>query len=291
MSWRDKIAKSLLERFGGLTTDAYHGTKRQFEGRAFKEQRYEDAYSIDRALGPHFAKDPALSGSFANPSSRLAPGDYNRHLTAEAYDNIAEIPQVLPVKIPDESAFLQAVQPIRYGDEGPIWQRVKTDTKAIEDMAAEAAYLRDPDLLTRYLERGRAMRPPEARAISRALVQGEQPVIEGKPRSLAGLVDNYSPASYDAARITDLARDSWQDKGYAGIRYINTAPEEAGARGVKDVTSYIVFNPADIRSRFAQFDPARWMDKDLLAGIGGAAVVTPPVIGELVAPDRYEAAQ
>jgi len=289
MGWRDKIAKSLLERFGGLTTDAYHGTRRQFEGRAFKEQPISESYTIDRALGTHAARDPAMaSEAFAG-----LPNDFN-HI---AYGTKTPMtPQVFPVKIPDESAFLQAVQPPyerAWPNHEQPWRDVKTDTAAIEQMAAAEAYRRDPDLLKAHLERGRAMREPDARAVSRALVAGESPMIEGKPRDLEKFLDNYGapPGDDIKQRVTDLARDSWQDKGYAGIRYVNTAPMEAGAPGVKDVTSYIVFNPADIRSRFAQFDPSRWMDKDLLAGVAGTGVVGAGTLGALAAPDRYEMQQ
>jgi len=144
---------------------------------------------------------------------------------------------------------------------------------AIESMAAQEAYMRDPDLLKAHLERGRAMREPEARAISRALVAGESPLIDNRAQDLPYFLRNYGPPPGDVLKqkVTDLARDSWQGKGYAGIKYINTAPMEAGAAGVKDPTSYLVFDPADLRSRFAAFDPAKIRSRDLMSGVAGAA--------------------
>jgi len=296
MGARDAIAQLLVGAMKrtDLPTDAYHGTRRVFD--AFKQWPVKEAYTIDRALGTHLAKDPALSSSaFANTG--LSPADYNK-MTLEAYQNIAETPHVIPVKIPAEDRFLQAVQPehrpSREGQHGfvgedPLWRRVRTDTSAIENMAGYEAYMRDPDLLKAALERGRNMPSDEARAVSRALVAGESPMISGAQQDLPYFLRNYgAPVGDDIKQhVTDTARKSWEGKGYAGIRYINTAPMEAGAAGVTDPTSYLVFSPSNIRSRFAQFggDPESLVSPNLLRGAAFAPVGA-GVMGETY--DQYK---
>ena len=44
-----------------------------------------------------------------------------------------------------------------------------------------------------------------------------------------------------------------------------------GMEGVENTTHYAVFDPKNIRSPWADFDPAKWESTDLLAGIGGLA--------------------
>jgi hypothetical protein len=293
MGWRERIAHLLVGKGTGLTNDAYHGTKKVFT--EFMPWNVRDAYTMDRALGTHAAKDPAMaSEAFANGGR-----DYV-HMTPEAYENIGEVPHVIPLKIPPDEAFLKAHQPSHAHPDRdePPWRSIRTDTRAIDTMASEEAMMRDPDLLKAYLERNRAMHPAEARSVSRALVSGDLPIVGEKPRTLEEVLANYGAPQGDdlKQKVVDLARDSWQNKGYAGIKYINTAPMEAGAPGVKDVTSYLVFNPADLRSRFARFDPANIDSRDLLSGLAvgsvgtGAAVANWPP-GEVAATDTYEARQ
>jgi hypothetical protein len=302
MGARDAIAKLLVgaAKRTDLPTDAYHGTRRVFD--AFKQWPVKEAYTIDRALGTHVAKDPALSSS-AFADTGLHPADYNK-MTVEAYENINEVPHVIPVKIPAESRFLQADQPIVRPQRNivnpitgnavvdvndPLWRRVRTDTSAIENMAGYEAYTRDPDLLKAALERGRNMPSDEARAVSRALVAGEKATISGAEQDLPYFLRNYgAPVGDDIKQhVTDTARKSWEGKGYAGIRYINTAPMEAGAAGVTDPTSYLVFSPSNIRSRFAQFggDPESLVSPNLLRGAAFAPVGA-GVMGETY--DQYK---
>ena len=273
-----------------LTTDAYHGTRRVFN--EFMPWTFDEAGSMDRALGTHAAKDPAMSSeAFALPGG--PPRDYHK-MGAQEYENLAEKPHVIPLKIPDERTFLQAVQPqVRtpMGNE-PYWKTVRSDTSAIEDMISRETFMRNPDTLAEYLQRGRAFKEPDARAVSRALVQGESVPMEsgGKAYDLPGLISNYFARPYDQQHAVDTARGIWQDQGYKGIRYVNTAPMEAGAKGVVDPTSYIVFSPSDIRSRFAKFagDPASVMSPDLMRGVAAAPVAG--AMSGMFDPSQYEAA-
>jgi hypothetical protein len=85
-----------------------------------------------------------------------------------------------------------------------------------------------------------------------------------------------------------LARQDWQKQGYAGLKYINTHPAEAGAPGVKDPVSYIVFDPKHLRSEFAQMDPAMAHSSDLLSGVLPPIAVGGGIMGSLAAGDRYQ---
>lgn len=292
MSWRDRLAKMLVGApHAGLTTDAYHGTKRVFP--EFKTWSYDEAGSMDRALGTHAAKDPRLSSeAFANPSRSY--DEYSK-MGAQEYENLAAKPHVIPLKIPPEEAFLPAVQPQMRAPMGaePYWKTVRSDTAAIEDMIARETFTREPDTLMEYLRLGRRLPEPEARSISRALAAGEKASFEpggggGSVHDLPYLISNYFARPYDKQHAVDLARDVWSDQGYAGIKYINTAPMEAGAPGVKDPTSYIIFNPADIRSRFAKFDPADIASPDLMRGVAAAPI---GALGATFDPSQYEATQ
>jgi hypothetical protein len=292
MGWRERIIKTLVDATTGkrldLPTDAYHGS-RNFRGQEFKTFPVDQSGTIDRSLGPHFAKDPALSSEgFAG-----LPYDYNKWLTDP------DKSQVLPVRLPPEEAFLKAIQKDHFpqDDYMPLWKRLQTDTNAIETMAAHEAYKAEPDFLQYTLEKTRKIPKDEARALSRAFVQGESARLPGdeKIRSLHDTISNYNLLPHgddNKQRVVDLARDAWKGQGYAGIKYINTAPLEAGAHGVKDPTSYIVFDPKDIRSRFANMagDPASLASRDLLRG-AVAAPIGLGGMGSLFDESKYEGAR
>jgi hypothetical protein len=292
MGWRDEIAKTLLRgapmqgpsvaapaaRRTDLPTRAYHGTDVVFP--AFENRPVD--YMLDRAIGTHVAKDPALSSTFAD--RWIKPG------TAWEGPTVIGSPHVIPLRIPAEDKFLQVVQP-RHDvtlPTTPLWRSVMHDEHAVERMTAKAAYQQDPDLLARYLEHARNVPGYEAVPMSRGLAAGETRTLEGQPYNLDRLISNYGGKPYmqpDRELMIDLARKQWEGQGYKGLRYINTSPQEAGARGVKDPTSYIVFNPRDMRSEFARMDPAKAWSSDLMSGVAGAVAF--PAIGGLAAQDTY----
>jgi len=204
-------------------------------------------------------------------------------------------PQMIPVMIPHESKFLQATQPRYPGrvdtPESPTWRNVLSDQTTIEQMAAEKAYPQNPEILERYLMQARNLPAQEAIPAARSLVRGDTVRSEGLDMDLARFVKNYGGKPYndaDRQAVVDLAREAWEKEGHKGIRYINTAPMEAGAPGVKDPTSYIVFRPENIRSRFAKFDPANADSSDLLASVAALAAV-PPTLGAFTKQDEYDA--
>jgi hypothetical protein len=266
-----------------LPTRAYHGT-----GAVFPEFKYEaelnqidPLFAIDRALGPHAARDPAIASHFADRHIKLGMP-------------FGEQPHVIPLRIPAEEKFLQVEQPILKARENiPLWQRVANDEQSVEKMAARQAYSRDPDLLTRYVQNRTGATLADARSRAMALLEGESVKVGQKKRTLDEVIDQYGGRPYspnDRLTMANIARKAWQDQGYEGLRYINTAPWEAGAPGVKDptATSYIIFDPRNMRSEFAKFDPKMAWSRDLMSGLAGGGLVAGTATA--LAPDQAQAA-
>jgi hypothetical protein len=68
--------------------------------------------------------------------------------------------------------------------------------------------------------------------------------VDGPGYDIDRLVKNFGGRPFndaDAAKAVGVFKKEMQDKGYAGIKYINTSPMETAT--AKDPTSYIVFNP------------------------------------------------
>jgi len=264
-------ARKLLETLAAavhLPTKAYHGTASKDAFRAFENRPVSEAHMLDRALGTHAAKDPALASSF--PENWIGYDEKNL-----AQSGVIGRPRVYPVQIPDETSFLQAVQP-KYPNRSssePLWRQVATDQFAIERMIAEKGYPMNPDMLARYLNEARAVEGRDAgRMASEMLKGGRVNLPVDGPHTFDSFIRNFGGKPYNLAdkqELTDLARKGWEDEGYKGIRYINTGPTEM--TNAKDPTSYIVFDPANIRSRFAQFDPRKMSSADLLASLTGLA--------------------
>jgi len=281
MGWREDIVKAILAKGGrtDLVTPGFHGTTRTFGG--FKNHPMAESYMIDRSPGSHVAADPALASSFPD---RIIKG------AEQAGREPGGAPQVLPVMIPAENKFLQAVQPERAGRANePQWSRVATDQNAIERMVARKGYPQNPEILERYLMEARALPAREAIDKTKALMRGDVERFDNVPMNFNEFIGNYGGRPYNVAdqqAVVDLAREAWEKEGHKGIKYINTAPMEAGAPGVTDPTSYIVFRPENIRSRFAKFDPANASSSDLLGSVAALAAV-PPTLGAFTRQDDY----
>ncbi len=226
----------------GEETVAYHGTTKDFtEFKAGDPQEY----MIDRALGPHFAKDPEIANSFV--IERVNGRDIGPK----------EGGRIIPVTLPSEDKFLVADQPkYDWAKDMPDvkeWQARTTDQSAIEKMVAKEGFKQDPAMLQRYLEQARAMTPDKAAMAASDLVAGKQAdVNESSKMDLDRFVNNFGGKPYndaDRARMVDLARASFQAKGYKGIKYINTSPMENAKGG--DPTAYIVFDPKDVKPHFS----------------------------------------
>ena len=91
--------------------------------------------------------------------------------------------------------------------------------------------------------------------------------------------------------IRDAARDFAQTELLPGVierDNAQTFPDELvkkmGYTGIKslesDMPQYKIFNPANIRSRFAAFDPFRKHEADILAGVGIGGMLDPESVSE-----------
>jgi len=71
--------------------------------------------------------------------------------------------------------------------------------------------------------------------------------------------------SPESSEIMDELRDMIKKDGYDGIKYRNIVETKSGT----DPYSYIVFDAENIRSRFAEFDPAQLESPDISKAAGG----------------------
>jgi len=285
-SWGAKIlGKTSPAKAPALTTDAFHGTSYDFPafvnnpGKVARGEK-DGPFVLDQALGTHFAKDPNVSNTF----------------TMNRAGEVLEDGRIIPARIPDERTFLEAKQDLlpymdRSTPRGP--STVYSDQDTIQKMIAAEGYKLRPDLLARYLVEARKLPEDVADSIAKRLAKGKSVALKefdisiGPPKetsekspwktnkekkvNLERFLDNYGGNPYnskDRADLVDTARKSWQDKGYTGLKYLNTSPRET--EFAKDPTSYIVFDPKHTRSRFAKFNPADVESSDLLKSHGGA---------------------
>ena len=72
-----------------------------------------------------------------------------------------------------------------------------------------------------------------------------------------------------------------KDDGYDGARFVEESPfiDTEKFVGPEEATTTAIFDPANIRSKFAAFDPAKRGSANLLAGLGVGAMVAPSMFG------------
>lgn len=246
------IRRKVLERERAGGTAAYHGTTSPIDRfRGLGEPR--DQHMPDRMLGYHFAKDPAVSNSFI--MERVNDGEHGAKLGG----------RMMPVRLPHESKFLDLDQP--HYDHAKGKPRgagtVETDQLAVAKAIAAEAYPKRPDILAKFLETARNVPKADAEVMARDLVAGKTVDLpHDGPHDLKRLISNFTGAMpYEAGLKRELvraARESWQEQGYKGIKYTNTSPMETmKSAGVKDPTSYLVFDPQDVKGRFTDQRPTK----------------------------------
>jgi hypothetical protein len=219
----------------GKMQRAYHGTSKPgFE--KFNEPNSSE-FMIDRALGVHVSKDPEIAGTFAidRPGQRVESG------------------AVYPVDIPHDAKFLEVEQPLLPYIEDKATPKnsrnVHSDQSQIEQLVMKTAFEKDPELLARYLVQARGVKSmAEALPLAKDMAAGKKVElpIDGKDYDIDRFVRNFGGRPYDradSAKAVDIFKKEMQDKGYVGIKYINTSPMETAT--AKDPTSYILFNPRE----------------------------------------------
>jgi hypothetical protein len=94
----------------------------------------------------------------------------------------------------------------------------------------------------------------------------DHPAFVSETQQLGNIANMPAPE-----RIKAL-RQLIESKGYDGIRYVNKV-EDPGS------TSYITWNPRQLRSPWANFDPAQAQSGNLLAGLAGAGLLPAGLLG------------
>ena len=112
------------------------------------------------------------------------------------------------------------------------------------------------------------------------MVKAEQlEAVSGKGENVlpVRLRGNLMEVDADGATFADLDDgqlsrwlDAAEEGGFDGLKIKNFS-DEAGYGSYRPATHYAIFNPKNIRSRFAKFDPRNMKKRDLLAGGVGAA--------------------
>ena len=244
-----------------FTQDVYHGTSDNFP--AFRDQ--PGGYSMPRALGVHVARDPVISSN---------PYFVERNIDGKGGN-------VMPLKTFSDDRFYEVHQPLHsYLPEGTEKApgTVRTDDVAVENEIMSHAFKRDKGLLKRTLMQQRNLPENEAHEAAEKLHAGQPWEHLGQPvKDIDHLVRNYGLRPWseeDRAWAVNSFRDALRQRGYVGVKYINTSPGET--EGATDPTCYIVFPKKGqegvypLRGRFAKYDPARAHEPDLMSARGGA---------------------
>lgn len=207
---------------------AFHGTPHDFTDFLVDPTNY----MLDRALGIHFSKDPAIANSFIE----------NR--TNGRLDSYKEGGRIIRANIPDDKHFFVVPQPMyphAIDKDWPLSQKVRSDQTAIEAEIALRGFAHsdDVDLLPRHLRTSRGMGDTEAQQVANTL--------NASPDKARAFFINYGGRPYaksDRVKLVQSAVKSWQADGYVGLKYINTSPMET--THATDPTSYVVFDHKDI---------------------------------------------
>jgi hypothetical protein len=242
------------EPAAGKPQTVYHGSKEA----GFSEFKLPDAakeFMMDRLVGVHVAKDPELAVHFTEKESSGEWGAPKEQYKGGVY--ILEIP-------PPEKFHEVEQKLLPYVESGTpkTPKNVETDQTVIGNMAYQSAFRQDPAIFQRYLEGRWRLKPEEALAAATDILAGKPHslslVRQGKP--IVGLED-YTKADgvlsingsapqqiADRASSRELFVNEMKGKGYAGLKYLNTSPMETA--GVKDPTSFVVFDPKDIKFKY-----------------------------------------
>lgn len=244
-----------------LTQDVYHGTTQnipEFRDRA-------DDYALSYGLGVHVARDP-----------KVASSEYftNRNNTGEGGN-------MMPLKTLTDDKFYpveQRLLPYLPPDTPKTSRTVRSDDRAVGEAIMKHALKRDPALMKRVLMEQRALPEEEAADAVKKLRSGEPwQHYDQTYNNIDELVEDHLLSPWnpeDRAWAVRSFRDDLIKKGYAGVKYINTSPNETA--GADDPTCYIVFNKPTsegyypLRGRFAAFNPEDKASPDLMKAEGGA---------------------
>lgn len=272
----DEASRMQRAREMGFTVDAYHGTPRDFD--SFKKQP-------GAHFGFHFGATPdapndrlrnlkgleeggALRGADIAPvydeASKLAARQRIVPVQQAIERRKAEINAAVRSRAPDNNADL--VEALNRGDMDAVDRLLEASRPAptveeAEELAQlDAQWMALDDEFKNFFAH---VRPGENIIPAKLRVQNPVRMNDtnwGDPSRVAA--DN--PSLNLPTTSMESIRRELERRGHDGIVYANQV-EGVG----KD--SYVVFDPNQVRSRFAAFDPAKRNSSDLLASMAPAA--------------------
>lgn len=113
------------------------------------------------------------------------------------------------------------------------------------------------------LELGRSLQDGGGQNIIPARIRGKMFEVDAEGATMSDL---------DDSQLYQWAQEA-KSKGYDGLK-INNFSDNADYGQYLPATHYLVFDPANIRSVNAAFDPAKRGSSDLMAGVAGTGVIT-----------------
>lgn len=236
----DEASRLARARQLGYKTDAYHGTQSPVDFTEFSSGPVYDemgelrvggsGQDLTAYMGPHFAKEPSVANKFAE--NKGATWLESRYVDQPK-------PRVLPVKL--RGRFKTGVSDADLQADALAGKSNHPEVEEVINRKADDLGIEPDELYSKYDED----------ASFRHEVNGE--AIDNTSR--------YDEPDWEIAQ--DLAHqyvEALKRKGYSGIAYQNT---------VEGGTSYVVFDPKNVRSRFAAFDPSQKNSANILASIVG----------------------
>ena len=96
------------------------------------------------------------------------------------------------------------------------------------------------------------------------------PLLVNKKTKLLDVKDFHGLQSWETVGQERLkaAQEYALANGYDGLKYKGAADKHPDGAYVSRADQYLIFDPTNIRSKFAAFDPAKRGSANLLAGLG-----------------------
>ena len=233
----------------------FHGTTAVFDPKDIKMGEDED-YMMDRMIGAHFAEDPEVSNKFTG---------------ADIHGGQKEGGNVLPIKLAIKNA--KVIDQKFYVDAKKneyLSKLVKTDQQAIAEDILNETMPDNKEIFVKMVTNLRGVDETEGSEIFDTLKAGKSLPKEKWGVNAFDVTDEYSkerfaPGTSPIAMFVsnfngqlqgvDMAtkqklvaqyREKLKAKGYDGIRYENTSPNET--KGVTNKTAWIAFDRSQIKS-------------------------------------------
>lgn len=221
------VAGALRARAAKIPGRFYHGTHGNFPN--YRANIGASEFNLpDSMLGPHFAKDPRVSGVFAmREGGNIRPAT----LYGKLYDVLQK---------PYESGAIQS------------------DQVAISGLIADKVFPKRKDLFVNWITKARRVTKKEANVVWEKLLKGETPtgadvpeLARGSQTSFGDYIGNFDGTLHGLGQrgkqqMVREFRKAMRAEGYTGLRYKNTAPMET-----KNYATGEMFNPESV----VMFDP------------------------------------